>query len=223
MTTAFSGLGQTTGTAAERVALVSPQVGQLFFETDTTLFKVWTGSTWITTLIGLTAGGGLTGTYPNPTVASVGTAALPVGSVVQVQRYEWGNVTTMSGATWTTCNNSLYTFTPLYATSKLFVFADIAVHAYKGGGVEAGMSTRLLWRGSVISLQSAGAGHEHYVYTNQTNTDLYMRSVKNASVTAGAGAGALTTQIQAYAATNTVEVNQANQWGSGYTILEVKQ
>ena len=66
MTTAFSGLGQTTGTAAERVALVSPQVGQLFFETDTTLFKVWTGSSWITTLSGLTAGGALSGTYPNP-------------------------------------------------------------------------------------------------------------------------------------------------------------
>lgn len=35
MTTAFFGLGPTTGTYAERVALASPQIGQLFYQTDT--------------------------------------------------------------------------------------------------------------------------------------------------------------------------------------------
>jgi len=169
------------------------------------------------------AGGMLSGTYPNPSVAAVPVDALPAGSIVQAQRHDWGNVTTMSGATWTTCNGSSYTFTPLYATSKLFVFSDIAVHAYFPGSPYAGMSTRLLWRGAVISIQSAVAGHEHYAYTGSGATDLYVRSAKNATATAGAGAGAFTTQIQGYASTSTVEVNQNNQWGSGYTILEVKQ
>ncbi len=35
MTPAFYGLGPTTGTYAERVALASPQIGQLFYQTDT--------------------------------------------------------------------------------------------------------------------------------------------------------------------------------------------
>lgn len=35
MTTAFSGLGPTIGTYAERLAIASPQIGQLFYQTDT--------------------------------------------------------------------------------------------------------------------------------------------------------------------------------------------
>ena len=223
MPKAFQGLGFISGTNAERLAhtVGVAEAGTQWFETDTSAVYVWSGTAWFRSIYsGLTpAGGGLAGTYPNPTVASVGTAALPAGSVVQVQRYEWGNVTTMSGATWVTCNGSSYTFTPLYSTSRLFVFSDISVNSYYPGGGSAGASTRLLWRGSVITTQSASAGHEHYVQA----PDNYQRAAKNAVVTAGAGAGAFTTQVQAYGATPTVNINQASQWASGYTIIEVKQ
>jgi hypothetical protein len=148
---------------------------------------------------------------------TLGVSAMPAGSVVQTKRYEWTTQTTASGTTWITATDSSYTFTPLYSTSLLYFFADVSTHA--AAAAASGLSIRLLWRGTVITTQSAAAGHEIYTYI----TDTYQRPSKNAVATAGSGAGVVSLQMMAYVNTSTAHINQASQWASGYTILEVKQ
>lgn len=47
MAKAFGGLGVTTGLAADRTSMTGMVSGQQFFETDTNLFFVYTGSAWV--------------------------------------------------------------------------------------------------------------------------------------------------------------------------------
>jgi hypothetical protein len=49
----------------------SPIVGQLVYETDTDNLSIWNGTSWTTVLRnGATAGGGLSGSFLNPSIAS---------------------------------------------------------------------------------------------------------------------------------------------------------
>lgn len=46
MATSFHGLGIMSGTLAERQAITGMSPGAQFYETDTGIFRIWTGSTW---------------------------------------------------------------------------------------------------------------------------------------------------------------------------------
>ena len=49
----------------------SPSAGTLIYQSDTNQLLLWNGSTWVSPMTNQTAGGALSGTYPNPSIASI--------------------------------------------------------------------------------------------------------------------------------------------------------
>lgn len=78
------------------------------------------------------AGGGLTGNYPNPTIATVPASAMPSGSVVQVvQRV---TATTQAWYKPSQQPTDCYCYiTPLFSTSKILVMCSASVWTQSGG------------------------------------------------------------------------------------------
>jgi len=92
MPKAFQGLGMMSGTNAERLAhtgLGTAGAGAHWFETDTSKVYIWSGSAWFESIYsGLTAAGGvLTGSYPNPSLATnaVGSTNIAANAVTNAK------------------------------------------------------------------------------------------------------------------------------------------
>ena len=203
-------IGHIVCTSSTRPA--SPDEGTMIYESDTDKVYVWNGSAWVETLT-------------ENTRQRSNTTQMPAGAVVQVARYAWTTQTSVNNASsgWVAATSSSTTFTPLFADSRIWILGELAMAPYHAGA-DAGMSARIKWRGNVVTVQSDTAGHEVYTYSAGSNADLYTRTIKTAWTTAtNTTAGTISTDIRAYGSTQQARLNQASQWESSYTILEIRQ
>ena len=201
-------IGHRVCTSATRPA--SPSTGTMIYETDTGKVMVWDGSAWLESpLLNATD--------------QLDHSNAPSGSIIQVGRHGWTNQTSVngSGAGWVNATGSYYNFTPRFADSTILIQFEWAMAPYYPGSTYAGMSCRGLWNGSVVTVQ--GASHEVYVSQTAANADLYSRTVKSISFTAGTTSSTeIRTQVAAYVATTNARLNQSGNWASYYTVWEIK-
>jgi microcystin-dependent protein len=118
--------------------------------------------------IGATAGGGLAGTYPNPTIGTVPKSALPSGTILQVQYYQATtqvNVTStvIPAATPIGLSGSI---TPISTSSRILVELAIQVRTI-GSGSGAGL--RVL-RNGAVAVGYTDAQNYAIGYTNAAQT-----------------------------------------------------
>lgn len=153
------------------------------------------------------------------TMGSVYSGGMPI----QIGRHEWTDTATVTaGAGYVDATNGAFVFTPIAATSKLLVIAELAVQS-NYASTYTGMGTRILRDGTVISYQT-NTHESYYYYASSGSQDLYQRMVKSVMVDATATtATTFKIQLAAYGSTSYGRINQGANWASSITIWEIAQ
>lgn len=169
----------------------SPYEGQVIYETDTDLLRIWNGSAWRTLAF----------------------ATATSGSILQVATFTYATVATNSTTTPADTGVTL-TITPQSTSNKILVIANI--NGLKTPAINTGCSLRLLRGSTELSLFSAFHGYN----TSSTDTNIsggsctYLDSPNTTSATT------YKIQFNRNGGSGTVEV-QNNSARSDITLMEV--
>ena len=112
---------------------------------------------------------------------TAGTVAMPAGAVVQTTLHTFGTETVLSSDSDADIGSSTVTFTPKFASSLLILSCAVHVHINRSNSSNGGTYNFVV---DGVNISHASEDYEHYINMNSGNTNLYMRSHKEVSVSA---------------------------------------
>ena len=108
---------------------------------------------------------------------------LPAGCVVQTTFHTFSNATEFNSNSDADVGGSTVTFTPKFASSILILTMSVSIQLNRSNSNNGG-TVNFVVDGVNINHPGNNADYEHYINMNSGNTNLYMRSHKEVSVSA---------------------------------------
>lgn len=159
----------------------TPVTGQLIYETNTNLLMMWNGSAWVMPTNGQSAGGTLTGTYPNPTLRAQWAAKAGPLSLSSTFKNVWNKaIGAGTYLDWNASNTGITVNTSANYEVVLNQRMSVTADNYLG----------ISLNGDRTTLENRAAGiwsHDHEGYANAWCSSYYLGALYAGDIISGGG------------------------------------